>query len=150
MKYFGGMLWACFCGLAISVGSIFLLGGDPFFGYFTERETRTFPVCKRDLFSDLGDDLEEKYFSYPVATYEVICGYTAAVGSSDYGEISDELVVTEGGKLIAKDTPLGATYTVECARYQNPPQRHHSRGWIVLDMNLYCEMPIQGYSPPRD
>ena len=98
----------------------------------------------------MGDDLEWEYFSYPVYTYEVVCGYTAAVGSADYGKISVEFVATEGGRLISKDTPLGATYTVECARYKNPPRRHHSRGWIVLDKDLYCEMPIQGYSPPRD
>jgi hypothetical protein len=150
MKMFLMVVWANFFGFSIFVGASLLFGGDPFFGYFAEKEERIFPICKRDLYSELGHDLIWKYRSYPVQSYEVVCGYIAAVAPKDYGEIRSERSTSENGKLVSSDTRIpGASYTVECTQFSDPPKWTSKHGWARIDENLYCPMPKQGESPPR-
>lgn len=150
MKNFLAGVQTIVVSVGIAIGAILAFGGDPFFGFFAEREERTFPICQRDLFSYLGDDLEWKQSISPVQSYEVVCGYVGGI-AFDYGTITNERRVFEDGRLISIDTEIAnATYTVECVRYINPPQKHHSKGWLPIDGDLFCEMPKQGVPPPRD
>ncbi|HAR52237.1 hypothetical protein [Roseovarius nubinhibens] len=150
MTNFLTSVWAILGGFSIAVGAIFVLGGDLFFGIFAEREKRTFPVCQRSLFTFLGDNLEWKQSVAPVQSYEVVCGYVAGV-ANEYGTITDRWHTFEEGRLVSSDTKIpGATHTVECVRYNDPPQKHHSRGWLLMDKDLFCEMPTQGVPPRRD
>ena len=137
-------------GFAIAIGAILAFGGDPFFGIFAEREKRTFAVCQRSLFTFLGDDLVWKQSVIPLQSYEVVCGYVSGT-ADEYGAIEDMRSTFEEGRLVSTDTQIpDATHTVECVRYNDPPQNHHSPGWLLIDENLFCEMPVLGVPPKRD
>ena len=150
MTNFLTLVWAILVGFAIAVGAILVLGGNPFLGIFAEREKRTFPVCQRSIFTFLGDNLEWKQSVVPVQSYEVVCGYVAGV-ANEYGTIKDMWHTFEEGRLVSTDTKIpDATHTVECVRYNDPPKNHHSLGWLLIDKDLFCEMPTQGVPPRRD
>ena len=100
--------------------------------------------------TNLGDNLEWKQSVVPVQSYEVVCGYVAGV-ANEYGTIKDMWHTFEEGRLVSTDTKIpDATHTVECVRYNDPPKNHHSLGWLLIDKDLFCEMPTQGVPPRRD
>jgi hypothetical protein len=124
-----------------------------FFGFFKSVEQRTFPVCQRDIHTDLdGKTLEINYFKESVFSYEVICGYRAGVSPSTFGLIGNLVSYSEEDRrLISKDTPiLGANFTTKCQRYSRPPPWKWQHGWLKLEQNLYCSVPNQGERPKRD
>lgn len=137
-------------GQAFAAAVALVVGGNPAFALFAEREERTFPICQRFLFCEFGDDLETRCYSRPLQSYEVVCGYVASVGGQ-HGSVRSERQSRENGNLVAEDIPIpGATYSVECVRRRNPPVVRPSRPGAVLDDGFFCPMPVQGVSPPRD
>lgn len=133
-------------GIVFALVGVAAMGIDPFFGFFADREERAFPICQRDSFTYLGDDLEWKYSPTPVLSFDAICGYIGqSMGEFGFGRTSQERRAFENGRLIGLDTEIaGATFTVECVRYKNRPVYSHRHDWLLTDDGFYCKVPKLG------
>ena len=118
---------------------------------FANMKEQSFPICRRELFTEMSDDLVWRYSSSPVLSYEVVCLYNSAVAPHSYSELSDKWEIRDEGGLVSRDTRiLDAAYTINCISKSRPPPWTHHKGWLKIENDYYCPMPRLGLRPLRD
>lgn len=128
---------------------LLLLGCGP-----SVAERRQFRVCVREHYAmvkkvynrETGEPEYIQREATDPAKWEVVCGLGGR-GDTEWS-VSDELVVYEDGRLIAKDTPVaGKSVTLDCyaALPTNPgaPRWKHAV-WFPTSDGLHCRVP-QGW-----